>query len=111
MLLWRVCSSEKAVCVGSRGNGLSRLSKPSSGFRGVLGMSGAVVFTTRLRSLPPREESESSLEPDGVCGGDGGSDTDSVTVTCRRIDTQIVASAAISRAKDDERGVVVKTTK
>ncbi len=68
-----------------------------------------VLFTSLINRVPLRGPS-SSLEL-GVCGGVGGSDGDSVTVTSRMSETDIVASEAISRVKDSDRGVVVNTTK
>ena len=103
MLVWRIRDSEKVVWVGSRDNGLFLRSRLSSRHR------EARIFTC-FKSFR-RGMSESSLEIDGVCGGVGGSKDGLLIVTWRRRDKEIVASAAISRARDDDRGVVVNTTK
>lgn len=110
MLFCKVRDSVKMVCVGSRGSGFSRKSTLSSRPRDGRVIRGGVLLTTRFKSLF-RGGSESSFELDGVCGGVGGKLHCSVTVICRISETEMVASAAISLARLDERGVVVKTTK
>lgn len=117
MFVWRVRDSENVDTNGISGKGFSFESGgfDSSGVRGIR-ISGGGVFlclTTRFRSLE-REDggvSDSSPEHDGVQGGVGGRDGDSLIFTWRSSETDIVASAAISRARDDDRGVVVNTTK
>lgn len=74
-------------------------------------MSGGVCLITRFFNNFTRDGSDSSLELEGVCGGEGGKRAASMTDTCRTTATDMVASAAISRARADDRGVVVNTTK
>lgn len=71
------------------------------------------LFATRLSNFVPAENklSKSSFEGVGVGGGVRGKSSDFWTVTCRMRETEIVASDAISFTRDDERGLVVKTTK
>lgn len=69
MPVWMVCVSEKTVCVGSLGRGLSR----ASGSSVARDDHGDVRDVTRLRSFGPcclngsESDDDSSLR--GVCGG------------------------------------------
>lgn len=102
--------AENAVCVGNLGRGFSRDSASSN----VLGDHGDVRDLTRLSSFvrgcwKGSESWESSLS--GVCGGVIGRTAASVMVTWLKTEIEMVASEAISRARLEDRGVVVKTTK
>jgi hypothetical protein len=76
-------------------------------------MEGERFFAMRLNSFLGEGERgrRSSLELVGVSGGVGGRDRFSLMVTWRRRDTQIDASEAISRARLEDRGDVLNTTK
>lgn len=67
-------------------------------------------FRRESRIRPDEEESESSAEPEGVSGGDGGKVGDVLIVTWRMSPTEIVPLAAISRARLQDFGTVLNTT-
>ena len=101
------CESEKTLC-GTWGKGLLRRT-PSSSPLPLRGLDA--LRTTRLRSRDPVDAASDCDSSLGVAGECGGVLDASLTVICRTRDTDTVASLAISRAMDADRGVVVKTTK
>lgn len=109
---------EKVVRAGNRGSGLFWTPSAISSYRDDRSNVGPArePFLNRRRTAKidfglAGSDSSPEFELEGVCGGEGGSVIGDMRVTWRRIDTEIVASAAISLATDAERGVVVKTTK
>lgn len=115
--------------IGNGGKGLflvrgknSSSAVRASGVRGPRERIGDALLTTRSRSFvrEVRERSkgagtsnssDSRPELGGVCGGVGGASAGTLRVTCRSSVTATVASDAISRASDEDRGCVVNTTK
>jgi len=112
----KVHDSEKVVETGNIGVGsMSATRKMSSGEEAEHERAGEALLATRffLQNFMglDKDGSKSSLEVDGVSGGVGGREIVSLIWIRRRRETEIVASAAISRASDEDRGVVLKTTK
>ncbi len=105
---WIALDSEKTTCAGSCGRGFC-----GEGFFCRSSTLSSTVLLPRLMRGGTLHESDkpSATCEDRLrhlnwvsCGGVGGSDGDSVTVTSRMSETDIVASEAISRVKDSDRG-------
>jgi hypothetical protein len=112
MSVARVHDSEKMVETGKTGVGsLSTARNISACVLLDCERTGDVLLATSLSNLLPGDEEPSESSPVGVCGGVGGSVIVSLMVMRRRRETEIVASAAISRARLADRGVVLKITK
>lgn len=118
--VWSIRLSQNAAdfLEGTTGSGLSLLDAvASSGIRGARDRMVGALLAMRLKSLwrdrniwCDDAESESSPELEGVRGGEVAEDDGALTVTWRTSETEMVASAAISRARAEDLGVVVKTT-
>lgn len=88
----------------------------SSGIHGARNRTVGALLVTRLKSLRRGkdwcDDGESEMFPrlEGVTGGDVAEDDGALTVTSRMSETVMVASVAISRARAEALGAVVKTT-